>query len=104
MGSRITHCGNYASSLICGFGIRTQNHHTRSHLTHAQGRNDSQNVEGGPHNKIFADAGFAVAYPPPDRDPYHEDTLIDLLKDAQAVVAGSEPFTPRSEERRVGKE
>ncbi|HLJ10281.1 MAG TPA: phosphoglycerate dehydrogenase [Planctomycetaceae bacterium] len=49
----------------------------------------------GPHNKIFADAGFAVAYPPPDRDPYHEDTLIDLLKDAQAVVAGSEPFTPR---------
>src|SRR4029077_4700032 len=49
----------------------------------------------GPHNKIFADGGFSVAFPPSGCDPFQEDALIALLKDADAVLAGSEPYTRR---------
>lgn len=49
----------------------------------------------GPHNKIFADHGFEESFPPADKDPFVEDHLIELLKDVDAVLAGSEPYTPR---------
>lgn len=49
----------------------------------------------GPHNKIFADHGFSVAFPPSDCDVFQEGPLIALLKDVDAVIAGSEPYTPR---------
>jgi D-3-phosphoglycerate dehydrogenase / 2-oxoglutarate reductase len=49
----------------------------------------------GPHNQIFADGGFAVAFPPGNCDPFQEDALIGLLQDADAVLAGSEPYTKR---------
>jgi len=49
----------------------------------------------GPHNQIFADNGFEVAYPPEGCDPFNEDQLITLIADAQATLAGSEPYTPR---------
>src|SRR5262249_24218150 len=49
----------------------------------------------GPHNKIFTDAGFSVAFPPPGVDVFQEQGLLSMLKDADAVVAGSEPYTRR---------
>lgn len=49
----------------------------------------------GPHKKIFADNGFELVLTPPGCDPFQEDQLIALMKDAEAVLAGSEPFTPR---------
>jgi phosphoglycerate dehydrogenase-like enzyme len=49
----------------------------------------------GPHNAIFAQGGFSVAFPPADCDPFQEQALIGLLKDVDAVVAGSEPYTKR---------
>lgn len=47
----------------------------------------------GPHNKVFADAGFAVAFPTPGVDVFTELGLLSMLKDADAVLAGSEPYT-----------
>ena len=49
----------------------------------------------GPHNQIFADGGFAVAFPPKNCDVFQEDALIGQLRDADAVLAGSEPYTKR---------
>lgn len=49
----------------------------------------------GPHNEIFAEGGFSVAFPPPGCDVFQEESLVSLLKDADAVVAGSEPYTRR---------
>ncbi len=55
----------------------------------------AKNPPDGPHAKIFADAGFDVVYPPDNCNVFIEDQLIALLQGAQAVVAGSEPYTPR---------
>ncbi|MFN5531078.1 MAG: NAD(P)-dependent oxidoreductase, partial [Planctomycetaceae bacterium] len=49
----------------------------------------------GPHNAIFARHGFEVGYPPAGCDVFQEDRLIEVLSGAQAVLAGSEPYTPR---------
>jgi phosphoglycerate dehydrogenase-like enzyme len=49
----------------------------------------------GPHNQIFAENGWQVAFPPEDCDPFKEDDLIKLIADAEATLAGSEPYTPR---------
>lgn len=49
----------------------------------------------GPHNQIFRDNGFEELHTPADRDPFTEDHLIGLLKDCEAVIAGSEPYSPR---------
>src|SRR5262245_66268382 len=49
----------------------------------------------GPHNQIFKDHGFDELHTPADCDPFIEDQLIGLLKDAEAVLAGSEPYTRR---------
>jgi len=49
----------------------------------------------GPHNEIFAAGGFSVAFPPADCDVFQEDNLIAQLKDVEAVLAGSEPYTKR---------
>lgn len=55
----------------------------------------AKNPPDGPHLKIFADAGFELTFTPPGVDIFVEDNLISVLKDANAVVAGSEPYTPR---------
>ena len=39
--------------------------------------------------------GFSVAFPPADCDVFQEDVLIAQLKDVEAVLAGSEPYTQR---------
>ncbi|MFN0055510.1 MAG: phosphoglycerate dehydrogenase [Planctomycetales bacterium] len=49
----------------------------------------------GPHNEIFKAHGFEELHTPDDCDPFVEDQLIALAKDCEAVLAGSEPFTPR---------
>ena len=49
----------------------------------------------GPHNRIFADNGFKVVFPPSGCDVFEERQLIALLADADAVLAGSEPYTQR---------
>lgn len=53
------------------------------------------NPPGGPHEQIFAAAGFTLRYPPPAADLFVEDELIAVLHDADAVLAGSEPYTCR---------
>lgn len=49
----------------------------------------------GPHNQIFKEHGFEELWMPDDRNPFIEDHLIELLQDVEAVMAGSEPYTPR---------
>jgi len=41
------------------------------------------------------DAGFEVLLNPDNVSPFDEGNLIELLKDCDAVNAGSEPYTPR---------
>lgn len=55
----------------------------------------SLNSESGPHLKLFADAGFTVGFVPEGRNLFREDELIETVKEADAIVAGSEPYTPR---------
>jgi phosphoglycerate dehydrogenase-like enzyme len=52
-------------------------------------------ADTGPHLDIFAKAGFDVTFTPPGMNPFHEDHLIQILSDCDAVVAGSEPYTRR---------
>lgn len=53
------------------------------------------NPQEGPHLDIFRNAGFEVGFVPADKDLFREDDLISVIRDADAVVAGSEPYTPR---------
>lgn len=55
----------------------------------------SLNAEHGPHLEIFQKAGFDVQVAPRSIDLWQEDNLINLLGDCQAVLAGSEPYTPK---------
>jgi phosphoglycerate dehydrogenase-like enzyme len=53
----------------------------------------------GPHNAIFASHGFEELHTPAGCDPFVEEQLVALAKDCEAVLAGSEPYTPRIIER-----
>ena len=53
------------------------------------------NTDVGPHLEIFKSKGFDVVLPPAGKDLFQEDNLIAVLKDCDAVVAGSEPYTRR---------
>lgn len=53
------------------------------------------NTEQGPHLELLKAQGFEVLHAPRDRSLFEEQNLIDLLKDCEAVVAGSEPYTRR---------
>jgi phosphoglycerate dehydrogenase-like enzyme len=55
----------------------------------------AKNVGDGPHLAIFRDAGFDFEHIYDTPDVFVEDNLIAVLKDASAVIAGSEPYTPR---------
>jgi phosphoglycerate dehydrogenase-like enzyme len=48
----------------------------------------------GPHNDIFRAHGFEELHTPPDRNPFIPEHLLGLAKDCEAIVAGSEPYTP----------
>jgi D-3-phosphoglycerate dehydrogenase len=55
----------------------------------------AKNPPNGAHTPILTAAGFDIVYPPDGYDVFVEDNLIALLKNAEAVIAGSEPYTPR---------
>ena len=49
-------------------------------------------IPEGPHHQLLKDAGFSIRAVPDDVDAMQADVLIDLLGDAEAVIAGTEPF------------
>ncbi|MBI5758867.1 MAG: phosphoglycerate dehydrogenase [Planctomycetales bacterium] len=51
------------------------------------------NTQHGPHIDIFQKAGFEIDFAPDGVSFFEADNLIRMLKDADAVVAGSEPYT-----------
>ncbi|MFO1021742.1 MAG: phosphoglycerate dehydrogenase [Planctomycetales bacterium] len=53
------------------------------------------NSDRGPHLKMLSDAGFEIVLPPAGLSLWVEDNLIAALEDCEAIVAGSEPYTPR---------
>jgi D-3-phosphoglycerate dehydrogenase len=55
----------------------------------------SLNAEQGPHFDILKAAGFDVACIRRDVNVYNNANLIEQVKDADAIIAGSEPY-PRS--------
>ena len=55
----------------------------------------AKNPWDGPHIQIFKDAGFEFQQVHDEPNVFKEDALISVLKDAEAVIAGSEPYTPR---------
>jgi len=52
-------------------------------------------TDEGPHLDLFTEAGFEVSLPPAGMNMFNEDHLIEVLRDCDAVVAGSEPYTRR---------
>ncbi|MCA9074665.1 MAG: phosphoglycerate dehydrogenase [Planctomycetaceae bacterium] len=52
-------------------------------------------ADEGPHYEILEEAGFQVERIDRSLDLWNEKTLIDVVGDAAAVLAGSEPYTPR---------
>lgn len=49
-------------------------------------------AESGPHFQMLADAGHECHVPDRSRDLWNNDVLIDVLKEYDAVIAGSEPY------------
>ncbi len=56
----------------------------------------SLNAGNGPHTEILKANGFEHRPAPVDADIYNdENALISVLDGSQAVIAGSEPYTPK---------
>src|SRR3989449_9617298 len=49
----------------------------------------------GPHFEMLQDASFDVAVVDRQLDLWQEDNLIAALRDCEACIAGSEPYTPK---------
>ncbi len=54
----------------------------------------SLNAEQGPHLEMLRSAGFEVSCARRDVNLYLNANLIDAVRDADAIIAGSEPYTP----------
>lgn len=54
----------------------------------------SLNAEEGPHFEIFESAGFDVSIVPRDRNLFDPRQLREAVAEADAIVAGSEPYGP----------
>ncbi len=52
-------------------------------------------IPTGPHHEILQSAGFTIRVPPTDADTACDEVLADLVGDAQAVIAGLEPYNRR---------
>jgi D-3-phosphoglycerate dehydrogenase len=52
------------------------------------------NSEHGPHLELLAQAGFEVRHAPRNISLFEPENLIPVVKDAEAIIAGSEPYTP----------
>ncbi|MBT6156750.1 MAG: phosphoglycerate dehydrogenase [Planctomycetaceae bacterium] len=48
----------------------------------------------GPHVELLKSAGFDLEMISPDLNLSDEATMVEALRDAEAVIAGSEPYTP----------
>jgi D-3-phosphoglycerate dehydrogenase len=55
----------------------------------------SLNSQAGPHISMLREAGFEVSHQSAGTDLWQEDDLISVVSGAEAVVAGSEPYTRR---------
>lgn len=51
------------------------------------------NAEQGPHLEMLQAAGFEVRFVPRDVNLFQPANLIPLVKDASAIIAGSEPYS-----------
>jgi D-3-phosphoglycerate dehydrogenase / 2-oxoglutarate reductase len=49
-------------------------------------------TESGPHLELLESQGFEVRHAPRERNLYDNATLVDVLRGASAVLAGSEPY------------
>ena len=47
----------------------------------------------GPHTQILRSAGFEIRVPPPEPDTMQEAVLAAQIGDAEAIIAGTEPYT-----------
>jgi len=54
------------------------------------------NAETGPHLDLLQQAGFDVRMAPRDVDLYEAKHLIAAVKEADAIIAGSEPYTAQT--------
>jgi len=52
------------------------------------------NSHHGPHHQILSDAGFEPVISPPGKKLTDPQNLISVLEGCEAVIAGSEPYTP----------
>ena len=50
-------------------------------------------AEQGPHTDILRSAGFELVYPLQGINTYDPTSLLPVVRDCVAVVAGSEPWT-----------
>jgi D-3-phosphoglycerate dehydrogenase / 2-oxoglutarate reductase len=51
------------------------------------------NGDQGPHWELLKQAGFEARLAPRDVDLFQAENLISVVKDASAVIAGSEPYS-----------
>ena len=49
-------------------------------------------IPDGPHHPLLRQAGFEIRLPPAGADPMQPEVLSELIRDADAAVAGLEPF------------
>jgi len=49
-------------------------------------------IPEGPHSEILRAAGFEIRLPPPEADTMQPEVLSQLLGDAEAAIAGMEPY------------
>ena len=52
-------------------------------------------ISEGPHYRILREAGFEIRLPPPEANFMQAEALAELVGDAEAVIAGMEPFNRR---------
>jgi phosphoglycerate dehydrogenase-like enzyme len=50
------------------------------------------NTDVGPHLELLESAGFTCLHPPAGCNLYHANTLLEVARDCEAVIAGSEPW------------
>jgi D-3-phosphoglycerate dehydrogenase len=51
------------------------------------------NSDQGPHVAMLTEAGFDVRRAPRDVDLFQAENLVSVVKDAEAIIAGSEPYS-----------
>lgn len=55
----------------------------------------SLNGQEGPHRAMLEEAGFEIGFPPESRRLADDASVIELVRGADATIAGSEPYTAK---------